>query len=244
MLLLNFRQIISCTAILLLAYSSPARASNNGILRTCIVTLDTGDGEWVASRDLTEHPDRVEVTSDDFVWESNQTITFDSDASLRWQLNYWPSGPVNSRKIDDRDFSLLLDFDFQVSAKEGEPKKPDTTWLHLFRSDDPKERRLGSTSLSTNMWWNKSSSGAVSGKASIPLDHLLAFGQGFDELAWNIQSAPDRYGATQKLARGTLPISTLRDRKAAIPQLRKMLDKMAKRYKQECHVPITVSISP
>ena len=91
------------------------------------------------------------------------------------------------------------------------------------------------------MWWDKFSSGKVSGKAAIPLDHLLAFGQGYDVLAWDIQSAPDRFGATQILARGMLPISAMRNRKEAILKLRKLLDKKAVRYKKECDFPITVS---
>lgn len=235
------KQLVVACIMTVLATPSVAYSDPVGVSRSCIVTMDVGDGEWVASRNLTESASEVQASRDSFSFEPKQAIAFQPNAILRWELDYyWPVKATDRKTIEDSDIGVLLYFSFDFSKEQGEPKKPDKTWLHLFRSVNPNERRLAATSLYTDMWWDKFSSGKVSGKAAIPLDHLLAFGQGYDVLAWDIQSAPDRFGATQKLASGMLPISAMRNRKGAMLKLRKLLDKKAAQYKKECHVPITV----
>lgn len=204
--------------------------------------MDTGDGEWIASRNLTEQDNHVEVSRDSFRWEPKAAIEFQPGAMLKWSINYdQPDTKAQFKPPADRDIGVLLYFNFAALKEQGEPRKPENSWLHLFRSTYPEERRLGATSLATDMWWDKFRDGSISGKASLPLDHLLAFGQGYDALAWDIQSAPDQFRATQKLARGMLPIAAMRNRLDAIPKLRKMLDKKTARYKQECDIPLTVT---
>ncbi len=235
-----FARIVCCTLALaatsiLAAYAAPA------VHRSCSVSIDTGDGEWTASRHLTARGSEVEWSRDSFQWKPREAIVIDANSSLRWELTYyWPKKVTDNKAIEDSDVSVLLYFDFKVSKEHGEPKKPDQTWLHVYRSTNPDERRLAPTSMSSRMWWDKFN-GSVSGKASMPLDHLLAFGQGFDALAWEIQSAPNEFGATQKLAKGTLPIAALRERTAAIFKLRKLLDQRVRRYEQECDIPLTVA---
>lgn len=232
---------IACCTLALAATPISAVYAIPAVHRSCLVSIDTGDGEWTASRHLTVRGSEVETSRDSFQWKPREAIVIDADSSLQWELNYyWPKKVTDNKAIEDSDVSVLLYFDFKVSKEHGEPRKPDQTWLHVYRSTNADERRLAPTSMSSRMWWDKFN-GSVSGKASMPLDHLLAFGQGFDTLAWEIQSAPNELGTTQKLAKGTLPIVAMRDRTDAIFKLRKMLDQREKRYVQECDIPLTVA---
>lgn len=212
------------------------------VLRICSATMETGAGQWRASRSITESGRDVRVSGDRFEWVPKQGIDIGADAYLTWRLSYYSESNASvDDPVDDRDMSIAMNFNFKLSKERGEPNKPERTWLHLYRSTDPNERRLAPTSLSSEMWWDKFADGSISGKASMPLDALLAFGQGYESLAWDIQLAPERLGPTQKLAKGKFPISDMPERKAAISKLRAMLNKRAARYKQECEMPILVT---
>ena len=231
-----------CIAI---AISTPIEALEmpQGITRSCIASIETQDGEWIATRNVTELGGQVVSTSrDTFDWNPSEAISFGKGALLRWSLGYyWPTKYPDNTAILDSDVSISLHFEFKAEDGQGDLKKPDRTWLRLYRSTDLNDRHLGATYLASEMWWDKFSDKRVSGKTVIPLDHLLSFGQGFDLLAWEIHSAPNRFGATDRRARGTLPIAAMRQKTGMIRKLRKSLDKKAARYKQECDRPITVA---
>ena len=232
----------SCVAI---SISTPLEALDmpQGITRSCIVSIETQEGEWIATRDLTELDGQVVSRSrDTFDWNPSQAISLGKGALLRWSLGYyWPTKFPDNAPVLNSDVSISLRFEFKAEDGQGDLKKPDRTWLRLYRSTDPNDRHLGATYLASDMWWDKFSDRRVSGKAVIPLDHLLSFAQGFDLLAWEIHSAPNSFGATDRLARGTLPIVAMRQKTGMIRTLRKLLDKKAARYKQECDTPITVA---
>ena len=139
----NLKQLVVASIMTVLATPSVAYSDPVGVFRSCIVTMDVGDGEWIASRGLT---DEVQSSRDSFRFEPKQGIAFQPNAILRWELDYdWPAKATVRKTIEDSDIGVLLYFSFDFSKEQGEPKKPDKTWLHLFRSVNPNERRLAAT---------------------------------------------------------------------------------------------------
>jgi hypothetical protein len=232
---------------LVLPYSS--QAQDMGSTRTwfCGVTRQNDEGAWSASRYVTEQGDRAEPSRDTYEWEPKSGLQFGPGQMLAWQLSYyWPSNLSKQSKIPEDDIMVRLKFNFKQPETGPRFRKPERTWLHLYRTTDINDNRIAlRTSLIDFMLWDQSLDGSLSTKAVISLGDLLAYGTGFDSLVWHIRSAPNEFGASNSLAKGVFPISSIRNKVASIHSLRRQLDRQAANFKTQCNgdPPLTVSYS-
>lgn len=229
-------------AFALLGFSLPAAAQFTGAQRTCIVVEDDANGSWTASRHVNAETGAPTAFSERYEWKPNEKIPFGQGMTMNWSLSYtWPKGSTAQTRILDDE--ILLDMGFWFDAKEiGKPlKAPSRTGMHLYRHGDPqKQFSFTSISMTTGMLWSRYNNGNVSTRAIMPLGDVLAFGTGMDTLVWNIRGEPDELGRTFAEFRGTLPVAMMRDKGARIPDLRRKLDRKAKRFRTECHVPMVM----
>jgi hypothetical protein len=236
-------------AIVISAVSCPVQAqeSPGGRYLSCLVVEEDAEGEWIASRDLTERNGAVSSSRDSYEWRSKERIQFGPGMTLKWDINYdWPAqatAQATAQKTVSEDqvaVSLHFWFDAQVAGRT--LKKPERTWIHLYRSANS-EAKFSSTdtSLINLMLWQQFNNGNLSSKAVIPLDHVLAFGTGFDALVWNIRTEPNEFGGTQAVAKGLIPIAAMRGKVSNIPKLRRLLDKKAANFRTECDVPSVIT---
>lgn len=197
------------------------------------------DGEWSASRDVGEHGQAVASKRDSYDWRPKEKLVFVPGATFRWELGYyWPADATMQKKVPADQVAVSLMFLAEPQAGQAVASKPERSSIHLYRSTDAGKRQHPSeTSLTTIMLWHLHRNGNLSGTAVLPLDHVLAFADGFDRLVWNVRSAPNETGAMPVLAKGMLPIAAMRDKIAEIPKLRKLLDKKARNFLRDCEVP-------
>ncbi|HLM52243.1 MAG TPA: hypothetical protein VK325_01290 [Pseudoxanthomonas sp.] len=148
---------------------------------------------------------------------------------MKWIISYyWPTQAAAQEAIPEDEVTVMLNFWHDARYVDAPLKKPERTWIHLYRSVKPEEEFWSTTtSLTGVMLWDQFNNGNLSTKAVIPLDHLLAFGTGFDMLVWNIRTEPNQFGRTHVLAKDVIPIAAMRGKISEIPKLRRMLDKKA-----------------
>jgi hypothetical protein len=206
---------------------------------SCLVVEEAADGEWIASRELTETNGSVSASGDRYRWRPKQPIQFGAGMTLKWDIAYrWPAGEKAQISVPENDVAVSLHFWYSAKDMDAPVDMPERSWIHLYRSANPDERFTSSTtSLTGIMFWHQFNNGNLSTKAVIPLDHVLAFGTGYDTLVWNIRTEPNPFGGTHALAKGTIPVAAMRDKISDIPKLRRMLDKKAKNFRTECPVP-------
>lgn len=187
--------------------------------RHCTVTLAQPGGEVSLSRVFT---DEGKLDTGDF---------------FRWT----PAGHDPSRRMAPLEIQLSYYWDIdqqpEVALREIEVKVNLTTTVDLPEVADFRIQRpfpvtphgiIGSTALSTVIFpytpyeYNK-----TNGHGDLPLGDLLAYAEGYDELGWTLMSPSNVLGGSRELARGTIPISPLREAITAMPRLREMLDRHA-----------------
>lgn len=222
-----------------------AQSSPNDVWRACIVAQETPEGTWVASRQVSDGNGQIKSSRDEYEWQPSNTLNFGPGMTLKWDMRYyWQPDIATQRSIPEQEIIVTLNFRFEPQAGNGPPRKPQRTWLHLYRTANVDSDRLATQpSLIDMMLWDQFNNGSVGGKAVISLGDLLAFGTGFDTLVWNIRSAPNEFGATNRLAKGVFPVAALRNKVGKIQELRRLLDRKATKFRTECELPATVSVS-
>jgi hypothetical protein len=246
MRLVGSKPLLAAGVVAALPQAVMAQPSPHGLDLGCIVTLETDEGEWVASRGLTAVDGKVVPGRDSYDWKPNERTTSGAGMTMRWGLSYdWPTNIGNQARIAEQDVVVLIWFRFEPEPGQEKPRNPQRNLLHLYRSTDPSQERASfHTSMSSIMLWHQFRDGLLQTKAVIPLDHLLAFGQGFDQLVWNIRSEPDSVsGGSARLAAGVLSVAAMRGKIDAIPKLRRALDRKAADYRKQCHPVLTVTVS-
>jgi hypothetical protein len=226
-------------AIILVANPAVSQSLPRGLDRSCIASSESDEGEWIASRDIVEVDGIVNPSRDSFRWEPRDKIAFGPGGMMDWTMSYrWPTSVGKQSAIAERDVMVLIFFSIKPQDGQEPLRNPQRSLLHLYRATDPsREFSFVDTSMINVMFWHQYRDGQLQTKAVIPLDHLLAFGHGHDQLVWNIRSEPSPVsGGTFSLANGVLPIAMMRGKIAAIPKLRRMLDKKAVNFRKECDV--------
>jgi hypothetical protein len=211
---------------------------------TCVVFEKQGGGTWRASREMTDNGGAVTASGDIYEWEVDEPVKLASGTTLNWYARYrWPKDSAEQKKIAGTD--ILVDLHFGFSAKSGVIyQKPDKGWFHLYRSVDPeKDRHPFTTSLTTLTYWHQYGSDRFSAQAGLSVDNLLAFGSGYDSLAWDIRLPPDANGNGKVVAKGMLPIAAMRDHASSILKLRKLVDKKAANFRKSCNIVPMVPVS-
>ncbi|MEH6422061.1 hypothetical protein [Pseudomonas sp. CGJS7] len=226
-------------AIVVSAGSCSAQAEESGskFRSRCLVTEKDAEGAWSASRNLLVRNGVVSSAIDSYEWRAKESATFAPGATLKWGVGYdWSSQEALQKAIPEDRVLVILNFWYDAERVDTPMKRPDNSWIHLYRSANPEERfSSNTTSLTGVMSWSQFNNGNVSATAVIELDHFLAFGAGFDKLVWNIRTAPDEIGATYALAKGVVPVSTMRNKVSQISKLRRVLDKKAANFQAECN---------
>jgi len=239
----RFKPAVLALLISAVSCAVHAQGSSAGGRLSCIAAEKDAEGEWIATRDLNVSDGTATATRDRYEWRSANSLSFGPGMTLKWELDYdWPREEAARKTVREDRVAAILHFRFDAQAIGKPLKKPERSWIHFYRSTDPEERfSVSTSSLTSIMFWDKFDNGDLSTKAVVPLDHLLAFGTGFDTLVWNIRTAPDQFGATQAPAKGVIPIASLRGKVAKIPKLRLMLDKKSANFGSECHAPIMMT---
>ncbi len=215
------------------------------IHRSCLIVIESDEGEWVGNRNISELNGEISASRDSYDWTPKEKIEFAPGMTLKWDMGYyWPAADTGVKKeIPENEVMVSLHFGIEAQEGQGDLKSPQRSWLHLYRSADPDGRySISETSLTSIMFWHQFGTKKLSTKAVVPLDHILSFGTGYDKLVWSVMSAPNEYGGTTSLAKGVLPINAMRGKVQEILKLRKLLDKKAQNYRKECEVPITVTM--
>ncbi len=239
----RIRNLLIAIAVSAVLHPVQAQVSSSGLYRGCIVAEEDDEGEWIASRGITESNGSVSSTRDSYEWRPKKTIQFGPGMTLKWGFDYIWSAEAKAQKSVPED-EVFVSMRFWFDAQEiGRPlNNPQRTWIHLYRSANPEDKfSFTDTSLTSVMLWQQHKNGNLSTNADVPLDNLLAFGTGFETLVWNIRSEPNEYGGTHALASGVIPIAAMRGKVSKIPKLRRMLDKKAENFRVECHVPAVMS---
>ena len=91
---------------------------------------------------------------------------------------------------------------------------------------------LGSSALTTEIY-SYSESDAKNGHGELPLGDLLAYAEGYDDLAWKLVRPPDRAG-NRALASGRINIAAFREAIGALPEMRKALIAKAAEPEKNC----------
>jgi hypothetical protein len=238
----QIRNFFLAIVILPITYSVQAQQNNRDF--SCIVSEQDNEGEWIASRNITESNGSVSAGRDTYEWLPKEKISFGPGATLKWYISYyWPADAKAQKVIPENEVVVSLNFRYDAKLAGASLNKPDRTWIHFYRSNNPEDSfSFSATSLTDVMFWNQSRNGDLDTKAVVPLDHLLAFGTSFDALVWNIRTQPDvNSGGTRAIAKGIFPIAKLRGKVSKILKLRRLLDKQAANFRKECDVPIVVT---
>lgn len=211
------------------------------IHRSCFVVIESEEGEWVGSRNISELNGEVSASRDSYDWSPKEKIEFAPGMTLKWDLGYfWPAGAGDKKEIPDNEVMVSLHFRIEAQEGNGDLRKPEQSYLHVYRSTDPDTRfSVDDVSLTTRMFWHQFGAKKLSGKAVVPLDHILSFGSGFDRLVWNARSAPGPLGGTSSFAEGVLPVAKMQGKTLQFRKLRNALNKKARNFREECHVPPT-----
>lgn len=202
----------------------------------CNVSQEDDEGVWVASRSVTERDGALEVSRDTYDWEPHERIEFAPGMTLGWSLNYiWPVAAGNQPNIPPEEVTVDVTFRFDRAKIGRDLKRPDRTWLHLYRTWSASSGPFATaTSLSDMMLWNADRDGNLSGRSVLTYDTLMAFGTSRDALAWSIRAGPDGSEGVFGRTWGQLPIADLRGRIEQIPRLRKSLDRHAANFRKNC----------
>lgn len=229
--------IVKSAAAIFLALSSPGSSIAADFTGTCTVALESGNGEWIARRTIDQNGKLPTGSRDEFRWEPISEIEFEDGMTLRWDMHYrWPAEISDQKKIPENEVTVMLWIFIEPQFPHQDMRKPQRTWFHLYRSAELEEKRgFSYNSMIDTMLWGGNDK-RMDSKALFPLDHILSFGAGFDQLVWNIRTEPNAYGGSGLVAKGMLPISEMRNKVSMIPKLRKMLDAKAKRFKDECQM--------
>jgi hypothetical protein len=202
----------------------------------CIVSQDDDDGVWVASRSVTERDGAFEVSRDTYEWQPHERIEFAPGMTLGWSLNYfWPVAAGNQPNIPPEEVTVDLTFRFDRAKIGRDLKRPDRTWLHLYRSWSASNGPSATaSSLSDMMLWSADRDGNLSGRSVLTYDTLMAFGTSRNALAWSIRAGPDASEGVLGRTWDQLPIADLRGKIDQIPRLRKSLDRHAANFRKNC----------
>lgn len=240
MTLLRFHHLLIFAGIAAVPCAAGAQDAGREIHLSCIVVEEDAEGEWVVRRSLTARDGEVEAGGDSYTWRPKLPTELAPGISLKWDIGYdWPADAKAQRSVPEDRVAVTLNFWFDAAKIGQSLKNPQRTWLHLYRSGTADEKfSFTATSMTSVMLWHQFNNGNLSTKALIPLDHLLAFGTGFDALAWNIRGAPDPYGSTYVLTKGTIPVAVMRGKVGEIPRLRRLLDRKAANHRTECRPPV------
>lgn len=221
--------------------SEPALASSPTL--HCIVSQEDTLGEWVATRSVTERNGTLEVSRDTYDWEPHEKIGIGPGVTLQWSLNYiWPVSAKGQTAIPPEDVTVELTFRFDPAIIGRALKRPDRSWLHLYRSwSEESGPSVTASSLSDMMLWNQSGDGRLSGRSVLAYDTLMAFSSSRSMLAWSIRSGSEASGTGVGRDWGLFPVATLRGTLEDIKALRKRLDQLASDFRKNCRPAITVS---
>ncbi|NJS13415.1 MAG: hypothetical protein HC788_01015 [Sphingopyxis sp.] len=241
MKLVSERLKISCAIILSIALSTPAQAnsSTGGFEWICSVSKEDAEGEWDASRSVFEAAGTVTRSRDSFGWQPKTHIEFEPGMRLKWAVRYyWPADLPTKAPLHEDDVFVSLDYWFDAQKIGRALEKPERSWIHFYRSTDAdRTQTVSEASMTSIMVWHRHNNGNMSTKAVVPVKALLAFGSGYDQIVWNIRSAPNEFGGTRVLAKGILPIAAMRDKISEIQKLRRQLDKKTAKFRTQCDVP-------
>lgn len=231
--------LLLASTIATVGQGANAQNRNLPISRSCLVVIESEEGEWVGSRNISELNGEVSASRDSYDWTPKEKIEFAPGMTLKWDLGYyWPAGAGDKKEIPDKEVMVSLQFWIEVQKSNEDLRKPEQSYLHIYRSTDPDTRfSVDDVSLTTRMFWNQFGAKKLSGKAVVPLDHILSFGSGFDRLVWNVRSAPGPLGGTSSFAKGVLPVAKMQGKTLQFRKLRNLLDKKARNFREECHVP-------
>lgn len=217
-----------------------AQTQSLPLQRSCLVVIESEEGEWVGSRDISEIKGQVSASRDSYDWRPKEKIEFAPGMTLKWNLSYRSRANAGDKK-ETPDSEVLVFLNFWMEAQDGarDLRKPEPGFIHIYRSTDPATRfSVDDVSLTTRMFWHQFGARKLSGKAVIPLDHIFSFGTGIDTLVWNVRSAPGPLGGTRSFAEGALPLDKMRGKTLRFQKLRILLDKKARNFRKECHIPV------
>jgi hypothetical protein len=211
---------------------------------SCSAYNVNAEGTWRASRSVVETNGPATATRDTYEWQPTDVIQFADGGKFNWEIvYYWPTniGP----QVNIPETEIMIDMHFAFEARNGATlKKPQSSWLHFYRSADTgKKRHPLATSLSVMTLWHQYGSHRLSTRAILSLDDLLAFGTGHDSLRWEIRLPPDVSGVTNMVAKGHVPIAAMRGKAAEILKLRTLLDKKAANFRKQCQLAPLVPVS-
>lgn len=237
------RRYSGCAMVAALFVSSPGLALASSPTLHCIITRADTEGEWVATRSVSERNGVIEESRDTYDWEPRERIEFAPGMTLRWSLNYiWPVTVKDQTEIPPEDVTVDLSFRFDRARIGRDLKRPDRTSLHLYRVwNEERGPSATASSLSDLMLWSQSGDGSLTGRSVLTYDTLMAFSTSKNALAWWIRPADDRSGTGLGQIWGLLPVADVRGRIDEIPDLRKRLDRHAAEYEKHCQPSVTVS---
>ena len=237
------RRYSGCALVAALFVSSPGLALASSPTLHCIITRADTEGEWVATRSVSERNGVIEESRDTYDWEPRERIEFAPGMTLRWSLNYiWPVTVKDQTEIPPEDVTVDLSFRFDRARIGRDLKRPDRTSLHLYRVwNEERGPSATASSLSDLMLWIQSGDGRLTGRSVLTYDTLMAFSTSKNALAWWIRPADDRSGTGLGQIWGLLPVADVRGRIDEIPDLRKRLDRHAAEYEKHCQPSVTVS---
>lgn len=232
---------VSSAIVLSIALSIPAQANSPAASLDwiCSVSKEDAEGEWDASRSIFEVAGTVTRSRDSFSWQPKTHIEFEPGMRLKWAVRYyWPVDLPARAPLREDDVFVSLDYWFDAQKIGRVLEKPERSWIHFYRSTDADRRQtVSDASMTGIMFWHRDNNGNMSTKAVVPVNALLAFGSGYDQIVWNIRSAPNEFGGTRVLAKGILPIAAMRDKISEIQKLRRQLDKKAAKFRTQCDIP-------
>lgn len=224
-------------------------ATDNPPVRFCSVSISDADGEWQAERAVGFADGKPATRYETYSWEPAGREELEEGLTLRTSFSVRAlSGEPLPGTFEAEDTAISFDF-FTRPPRSGEEfHDPGYLFLHVYRETDPGERQsVFDPSLVTRMLTGGSRNTGFSFKAAFPINDVLAFGQGYDTLVWNVRGELNELGGTTSHAEGTLAIGKIRTRLAQIPKLRRALDRKAARFERECEVPPmapTVTVPP
>lgn len=232
------------TALCIAACTTPLAAlgqsaTDNPPVRYCSASISDADGEWQADRAVGFTDGKPATLYETYSWEPATREELEEGLTLRTSFSVRAlSAEPLPKTFAAKDTAISLDFFIRPKTPGEEFHDPGYLFLHFYRETDPGERQsVFDTSLVTRMLTTRFNNGNFSMKAAFPINDVLAFGQGYDTLVWNVRGEVNQLGGTTSHVEGALAIGAIRSRLAQIPKLRRALDRKAARFAQECEVP-------
>lgn len=222
-------------------------ATDNPPVRYCSVSISDADGEWQADRAVGFNDGKPATRYETYSWEPAAREEIEEGLTLRTSFSVQAlSAEPLPRTFAAKDTEISFAFYTRPPKPGDEFSDPGYLFLHFYRETDPGEQQsVFNASLVKRLLTGGSRNTGFSFRASFSIDDVLAFGQGYDTLVWNVRGGVNKLGGTTSHAEGALDIGAIRARLAQIPKLRRALDRKAARFAQECEVPpMAPTLSP